>query len=58
MHFLAHLFSIHTVSAQGRVNYTAMVIAQQQDDKMKADRTNILEDVKFGQTDATLLCNV
>ena len=53
---------VHTVSMQIGIDYTAMAIAQQQDDEMKAYRTAItglvLEDVKFGPTNTTLLCDV
>ena len=55
---------VHTVSTQVGIYYrpTAMAIAQQQDDEMKAYRTAItglvLEDVKFGPTNTTLLCYV
>ena len=53
---------VHTVSTQVGIDYTAMAIAQQQDDEMKACCTAItglvLEDVKFGPTNTTLLCDV
>ena len=53
---------VHTVSTQVGIDYTAMAIAQQQDDEMKAYRTAItglvLEDVKFGPANTTLLCDV
>ena len=53
---------VHTVLMQVWIDYTAMAIAQQQDDEMKAYRTAItglvLEDVKFGPTNTTLLCDV
>ena len=53
---------VHTVSTQVGIDYTAMAIAQQQDDEMKAYRTAItglvVEDVKFGPTNTTLLCDV
>ena len=53
---------VHTISTQVGIDYTAMAIAQQQDDEMKAYRTAItglvLEDVKFGPTNTTLLCDV
>ena len=45
---------VHTISTQVGIDYTAMAIAQQQDDEMKAYRTAItglvLQDVKFGPT--------
>ena len=53
---------VHTVSTQVGIDYAAMATAQQQDDEMKAYRTAItglvLEDVKFGPTNTTLLCDV
>ena len=53
---------VHTVSTQVGTDYAAMATAQQQDDEMKAYRTAItglvLEDVKFGPTNTTLLCDV
>ena len=43
------------------IDYTAMAFAQQQDDEMKAYRTaitgSVLEDVKFGPTNTTPLCD-
>ena len=53
---------VHTVSTQVGIDYAAMATAQQQDDEMKAYCTAItglvLEDVKFGPTNTTLLCDV
>ncbi len=49
----------NTVSAQIGVGYTAMAIAQQNDEEIKAYCTAItglvLEDAKFGPIDTTLL---
>ena len=53
---------VYTVSAQVGIDYTAMANAQQNDEDIKAYRTAItgliLEDVKFGPTNTTLLCDV
>ena len=53
---------VQTISTQVGIDYTVMAIAQQQDDEMKAYRTAItglvLEDVKFGPANTTLLCDV
>ena len=53
---------VHTVSAQVGIDYTAMANVQQNDEDIKAYHTAItgliLEDVKFGPTNTTLLCDV
>ena len=53
---------VHTVSAQVGIDYTAMANAQQNDEDIKTYHTAItgliLEDVKFGPTNTTVLCDV
>ena len=58
---LSRMF-LYTVALQMGVDYTAMAIAQQIDEEMTAYRTAvnglILEDIKFGLTNTTLLRDV
>ena len=53
---------INTVTAQLGIDYTAMALAQRDDEEMKAYRTAVtglvLKDVEFGPAGNTLLCDI